>query len=204
MLVLRSSGASPFVRKVRIAADIVGVADRIEVVDAETLNAGAGPPRTEPARQDPDARARERRHALRLARHPRIPRRARRRHAHPAGLAAVCGLAPAGARRRPDGCGRAADVRDPLAARGAPGGEMGRAPEGQGRRARSTRRNARSTPPRRRRSTSAISRSPARSAISTCASRASGATTTRSSSPGSTISQDACRRSRRRGSRAKA
>ena len=37
MLVLRSSGASPFVRKVRIAADIVGVADRIEVVDAETL-----------------------------------------------------------------------------------------------------------------------------------------------------------------------
>src|SRR4051812_36192958 len=37
MLVLRSSGASPFVRKVRIAADIIGLADRIEVVDAETL-----------------------------------------------------------------------------------------------------------------------------------------------------------------------
>ena len=37
MLVLRSSGASPFVRKVRIAADIVGLADRIEVVEAETL-----------------------------------------------------------------------------------------------------------------------------------------------------------------------
>ena len=37
MLVLRSSGASPFVRKVRIAADIVGLTDRIEVVDAETL-----------------------------------------------------------------------------------------------------------------------------------------------------------------------
>ena len=29
MLVLRSSGASPFVRKVRIAADVIGLADRI-------------------------------------------------------------------------------------------------------------------------------------------------------------------------------
>src|SRR5215210_6227366 len=37
MLVLRSSGASPFVRKVRIAADILRLSDRIEVVEAETL-----------------------------------------------------------------------------------------------------------------------------------------------------------------------
>jgi glutathione S-transferase len=38
MLVLRSSGASPFVRKVRIAADLLGFTDRIEVVEADTMN----------------------------------------------------------------------------------------------------------------------------------------------------------------------
>ena len=38
MLVLRSSGASPFVRKVRIAADILGFTDRIQVVEADTMN----------------------------------------------------------------------------------------------------------------------------------------------------------------------
>jgi glutathione S-transferase len=38
MLILRSSGASPFVRKVRIAADILGLSDRIEVVEADTMN----------------------------------------------------------------------------------------------------------------------------------------------------------------------
>src|SRR5829696_10446716 len=38
MLVLRSSGASPFVRKVRIAADLLGFTDRIRVVEADTLN----------------------------------------------------------------------------------------------------------------------------------------------------------------------
>jgi glutathione S-transferase len=38
MLILRSSGASPFVRKVRIAADILGFTDRIEVVEADTMS----------------------------------------------------------------------------------------------------------------------------------------------------------------------
>ena len=38
MLILRSSGASPFVRKVRIAADVLGLSDRIEVVEADTMN----------------------------------------------------------------------------------------------------------------------------------------------------------------------
>lgn len=41
MLVLRSSPASPFVRKVRIAADMLGLADRIEVVDADTMTPAA-------------------------------------------------------------------------------------------------------------------------------------------------------------------
>jgi glutathione S-transferase len=38
MLTLRSSGASPFVRKVRIAAAILGLADRIAVVEADTMS----------------------------------------------------------------------------------------------------------------------------------------------------------------------
>lgn len=38
MLVLRSSATSPFVRKVRIAADMLGLADRIEVAEADTMS----------------------------------------------------------------------------------------------------------------------------------------------------------------------
>jgi glutathione S-transferase len=38
MLVLRSSPASPFVRKVRIAAAMLGLSDRIRIEDADTMN----------------------------------------------------------------------------------------------------------------------------------------------------------------------
>jgi glutathione S-transferase len=38
MLVLRSSPASPFGRKVKISASLLGLSDRIEVVEADTLN----------------------------------------------------------------------------------------------------------------------------------------------------------------------
>ena len=38
MLRLRSSPASPFGRKVKIAASLLGLLDRIEVVDTDTLN----------------------------------------------------------------------------------------------------------------------------------------------------------------------
>ncbi len=38
MLVLRSSPASPFGRKVKIAASLLGLMDRIQIVDADTLN----------------------------------------------------------------------------------------------------------------------------------------------------------------------
>ncbi len=40
MMRLRNSPASPFVRKVRIAAARLGLADRLELVDAETNNPG--------------------------------------------------------------------------------------------------------------------------------------------------------------------
>ncbi len=38
MLVLRSSSASPFGRKVKIAASLLGLSERIQIVDADTLN----------------------------------------------------------------------------------------------------------------------------------------------------------------------
>ena len=38
MLVLRSSSASPFGRKVKLTASILGLTDRIQIVDADTLN----------------------------------------------------------------------------------------------------------------------------------------------------------------------
>jgi glutathione S-transferase len=38
MLVLRSSPASPFGRKVKLSASLLGLTDRIQIVDADTLN----------------------------------------------------------------------------------------------------------------------------------------------------------------------
>ncbi|HZW47473.1 MAG TPA: glutathione S-transferase family protein [Microvirga sp.] len=38
MLVLRSSAASPFGRKVKIAASLLGLMDRIQIVDADTMS----------------------------------------------------------------------------------------------------------------------------------------------------------------------
>ncbi|MBB4039085.1 glutathione S-transferase [Microvirga flocculans] len=38
MLVLRSSPASPFGRKVKLSASILGLSDRIQIVDADTMN----------------------------------------------------------------------------------------------------------------------------------------------------------------------
>jgi glutathione S-transferase len=38
MLVLRSSPASPFGRKVKIAASLLGLSDRIQIVEADTMN----------------------------------------------------------------------------------------------------------------------------------------------------------------------
>ncbi|HZH52898.1 MAG TPA: glutathione S-transferase N-terminal domain-containing protein [Microvirga sp.] len=40
MLTLRTSPASPFGRKVKIAASLLGLTDRIEIVEADTMNPG--------------------------------------------------------------------------------------------------------------------------------------------------------------------
>jgi len=42
MMILRHSPASPFVRKVKIAADVLGLSDRIELRDADTIAPEAG------------------------------------------------------------------------------------------------------------------------------------------------------------------
>ena len=82
---LRYSPASPFARKVRIAAAVLGLADRIELVAADTNNPEDSLRAREPARQDPDADPRGRDHALRQPRHRAISRRARRRRQAAAG-----------------------------------------------------------------------------------------------------------------------
>ena len=38
MLILRSSPASPFGRKVKISASLLGLSDKIQIVDADTTN----------------------------------------------------------------------------------------------------------------------------------------------------------------------
>ena len=197
MLVLRSSGASPFVRKVRIAADIVGLADRIEIVDAETLT-----PAPDLLEQNP------------LGKIPTLVLENGDTLYDSRVILEYLDLLGAG-RLIPQGSRRFAALRLQALADGLMDAavlqmyEIRWRPEEhrvekwvahqKGKVARALDEAEGSLDAPGRRSTSAISRSPARSAISTCASRASGATTTRSSSPGSTISQDACRRSRRRG-----
>ena len=56
MLTLRSSPASPFGRKIKIAASLLDLTDRIEVVEADTSNPEDRPAPAESSGQDPDAR----------------------------------------------------------------------------------------------------------------------------------------------------
>ncbi len=198
MMILRSSPASPFVRKVRIAAAILGLESEITHRECRYIEPGRHHSSAESARQDSVAADRGRQRALRLAGDHGLPRSSRRRRpdrAEGSGCAHR-GAAAAGAGRRHPGC------VDPHGLRGAAGG-----------RPKSTRRNgsiirpARSRVPWRRskqnprrsihRRMSDRSRSPARSAIATSALAMPGARTIRGSSPGSTISPRACRRSPR-------
>ena len=109
------SSRSPFVRKVMVAAHEAGLADRIRdrARGGGRQQAQRGRHGAEPAQQDPDAGARRRHRALRLARHLRISRYpARRAEALSVrqGCALVRAAAP-GPRRRADGGHRAAAGR---------------------------------------------------------------------------------------------
>ena len=171
MWTLRGAAASPFVRKVRIAASVCGLADRIDVAASRHDGRGRSAATGEPARQDPGARPRGRDRALQFARDRGIPRRRGRRRRDPSRRrhgALPCAHA-AGACRRDHGCLGAQGLRGALARSrnaGTPAGST----------IRRARWNADSPfwRPRRRKSQrdrmSDRSRSPARSAISTSAS----------------------------------
>ena len=63
MMILRSSPSSPFGRKVRIAASVLGLDGDITIEPADTTQSGRHRPPAKPARQDSGARPR-RRHVL--------------------------------------------------------------------------------------------------------------------------------------------
>ena len=81
MLTLRTSPASPFGRKVRIAAALLGLEARIADRRRRHQRSRQFAAPAESARQDPDADRRGRRSDLRQPRHPRVSRRPRRRRA---------------------------------------------------------------------------------------------------------------------------
>src|SRR4051812_36960320 len=99
MLILCSSPPSPFGRKVKIAAALAGLSDRITVENADTMN-----PNEALRTQNP------------LGKIPTLV------------MGPLRGAAPASPRRRRYGCRRAAHVRDALALRGAARAEMARLP----------------------------------------------------------------------------
>ena len=197
MLVLRASLASPFVRKVRIAAALLGLEDRIDIAVADTSDAEDSLRSQNPLGKVP---------ALILENGetifdsaviveyldwlgggkiiPSDPKLRFRSLTQESLADGICG------------CGRASALRDSLA----------RAKNALGEVDRLSKRQDRPRPCRIRagaaggdRATSEPSRSPARSAISTCASRAPGEENIRASSPGSTASPKRRRASRRRG-----
>ena len=119
MLILRSSPASPFGRKVKIAAALLGLSDKIEVVAADTNDPNEPLRRQNPLGKIPTLVLENGEDALRFARHRRISRSPRRRRQdHPRRRRAVRGVAAAGARGRHHGCGAAAGLRGPVAKRG--------------------------------------------------------------------------------------
>ena len=198
MMILRSSPASPFVRKVRIAASVLGLADKIEVRETD-LNSPADSIRVQnPVGKIPALILDDGEALLRLARDPRISRSSRRRRPHHSARAegALRGAAAAGAVRRHSRCQPAAGLRRPLPAGRDEGAKLGRSP-GRQSRTRLGRAGSRAPGARSRRPMSARSRSPACSAIAICASAAVGVKIIRAWSPGSTNSPLRCRPSRR-------
>ena len=198
MMILRSSSASPFARKVRIAAAVLDLSKRIEVVPPDTSDPTDALRVQNPLGKIPtlvlaDGRAiYDSRVILEYLDHlagggrivPDRPRALRRAD-------------PRGARRRRHRRRHSQGLRDALARGRRPQRPLARPPDRQDRpRPRRARRPCSRTPAG---STSPPSGLPARSAISTCASPARGAPSGRSSRSGSTPSPPTCRRSRRRG-----
>ena len=107
-MILRSTPASPFARKVLIAMSVLGLADKIDVRETDLNDPGRFDPRAESARENSGAGARRRHRLLRLARDPGSSRSPRRRRPHHSARAdgALRGAAAAGAVRRHPRCRR--------------------------------------------------------------------------------------------------
>ena len=199
-MILRSAPPSPFGRKVKIAASVLGLSDRIEIVAGRYQQRVGRAAHAEPARKNSDAGSRRRTDAVRFARDPGLSRSSRRRRPHHPARAgcALRGAADAGAVRRHPGC------IDPAGLRGAlPAGSRSVISHGSTIRPARLRARLRRWKPNRRRSTrsrmSDRSRWPAHSAIRICVSPVPGASHTRSWWRGSTVSPRRSPHSNRRG-----
>ena len=199
MWILRNAPASPFGRKVRIAAALCGLDSRIEIVIADTTDPadplrGQNPLGKIPTLILEDGTALyDSRVIVEF-----LDAEAGGGVIIPAGAARFRGLDDAGARRRREGCLAAAGLRGAVPRAGDPQPALAGQSARQGR---ARARDLRGEPagPFRRSRMSGRSPSPARSATKICASRENGARPIRASSPGSTILRRKSRALRRRG-----
>jgi len=201
MLILRSSPTSPFGRKIKIAIAELGLEKRIEVVPADTNDPAESLRRQNPLGKVPtlvfedgstlfDSRVIAE-YLDQLAGGGRLFPVGEARFAQLRLQALADGICDAGLLQVYEVRLRAAEMRSQSWTE-----NQARLPA----RLRRSRLRRRSTTGR----ASARSRSPAPSAISTCASKGLGAPAIRGSLPGSTASRPRCRPSRRRASRARA
>ena len=190
MMILRTSAPSPYGRKIKIAASLLNLDKDIKVETADTNDPADTLRIQNPLGKIPILVLAGRPHLVRFARDHGISRSSGRRRPHHSRRARrpLSRAAPAGARRRHPRCIAPAGLRDTLPPGGPARAQMDRLSdrEGQARLSMCSKRiRRRSTPCR----MSDRSRSPARSAIRICASRACGGSPIRNWSPGSTISR---------------
>ena len=134
MMILRSTAASPFGRKVRIAAERARPRRQDRRARDRSQRSGRLDPRAESARKNSGADPRRRHRLLRLARDRRISRSSRRRRPHHSARAqgALRGAAAAGAVRRHSRCQPADRLREPLPSGRQACAELARSPGRQG------------------------------------------------------------------------
>ncbi len=184
MLTLRSSPASPFGRKVKIAASLLDLIDRIEVVEADTSNPDDSLRQQNPLGKIPTL-VLENGETLYDSRVilEYLDDLAGGGHIYPSGWDRFAALASAGARGRHHGCGVDPGLRDHAGARKKSASRNGSITTPARSRAGSI--MPRPISARRRRPSMWVtSRRPARSAISICGWAGAGARRIRGSSPG--------------------
>ena len=134
MMILRSADASPFGRKVKMAAAILRLDGEIRVEAADPVNPADTLRQQNPLGKIPVLLLEDGTALYDFAGDRRISRQPRRRWRHHSDRTqgSLCGAASAGARRWPDGCRVDAGLRRAMARRRQARAEMDRAPGGQG------------------------------------------------------------------------